>query len=512
MGNSNWGYRTIYKWDEANLKVLNDMLRTIWTKVLGHVDIKDLSDAAQQAIEMKLNATDPATGLDTQHGILIDQKGVHIEGGVIEMNTTDGEEYLHITQGGIAASGMSAPNVMPRYDGPGVLHVDPEATAEQIEARDYFRSIQDALDRINGRYVPGNVVVELKGGMTGYDEIVLRGAYFAAGFALRGEADAHAKIVGRLRIAHCVGYIKVQYVDVNAGAGEKGVYVLGGSVFAHVLNCVITGMGVSGNSGSSGILLQDGARALIEECEMYDSEYAVRLNSLSQAHLKGNKGNCRYGIDTSLAYISGTAPCNQSEFGFTYWNNGEGRASGVTVDQGSVPTESTGFPQVASYALSTSGSYASRGGWSRFEDKDVRQGYTTSAGTITGCMWFEDMSGLKGKEILQANLRLTRMSGYGRSSAVNAVLYGIKGRYGEGVLPQATYGAIGAVEAGETITLTIPPEAAQALANGTIDGLALYTNEDQVYKDRSYSRNYARFAGETSGTGTSRPEITVIYR
>jgi hypothetical protein len=268
---------------------------------------------------------------------------------------------------------------------------------------------------------------------------------------------------------------------------------------------------VAGNDNSRCIGIEDGAKLYAENCELYDSEYAMMAFTMSAALLKNIKGNCRYYVDASLIYASGTAACDTGTFGWKEWNAGELRNGVAAVDQGSKPVVEL-LPQVGTYALTASGSYAANGGWNRFDDADIRQGYTAGAGRIVGCMWFEGMEGLKDREILQANIRLARVSGYGRSSAVSAVLCGITGGYGGTVTPKGTYGVIGTFEAGAETTVTIPTAAIEALAAGEIGGLALYTDEEEVYKDRNYSKNYARFAGRMSEGGEAGPEIEVIYR
>lgn len=49
----NQGYREIFKFDAANLKALNDTLRALWKKVMGRVELKDLSGAARTVIDSK---------------------------------------------------------------------------------------------------------------------------------------------------------------------------------------------------------------------------------------------------------------------------------------------------------------------------------------------------------------------------------------------------------------------------------------------------------------------------
>lgn len=496
--------------EPQQMRELNRQLSWIWDQLLGGLPMKSLNEEARGVINMKLNSTDPATGVNTEHGILIDDKGVHIDGGVIEMNTTDGEEFLNITSEGISASHMSAPDVMPRYDGPQIIYVVPDAADELIEAGNYVRSLQDALDRVNGRYVPYNVVVQMQAGMTAYDVIELKGTYFAAGFAIRGISDGHAKIVGKLWVTHCIGYVKIEYLDVNAGAGQSGMFFMGNGIFAHVLNCVITGMGVTGNDNSRCIGIEDGAKLYAENCELYDSEHAVMAFTMSTAYLKNIKGNCRYYVNASLVYVSGTAACNTSAFDWASINGGDLKGT-ATVDQGSKPVIEY-LPNTARYQMVSSAHYSSEDGWGYFDNQDVYQGYTTNAKSLIGCMWFADMSGLKGKEILQADIRLMRMSGIGRSSAVSVSLVALMSGTGEKPVLGTEYGVIGSFSAGNAMVVAIPVAAVQALASGEIRGLALYTGETKVYKDRVYSQNYARFAGQTSGTVDTKPEIAVVYR
>jgi len=149
------------------------------------------------------------------------------------------------------------------------------------------------------------------------------------------------------------------------------------------------------------------------------------------------------------------------------------------------------------------------------DDDDIMQGYTETVSRVYGCMWF-DLSSIAGRTVSQVMLRLHRMGGYGGSRAVEVHLYGTATAYdGRGsVEPDMTvdYGVIGSVSPNETAVLTIPTQAAVDLANGTVYALMIYTGEKETYNGGLVSRNYARFAGETSGNEATRPVLTVTYQ
>lgn len=189
----------------------------------------------------------------------------------------------------------------------------------------------------------------------------------------------------------------------------------------------------------------------------------------------------------------------------------------VTVDQGSASVPET-EPTTVSFMMVHSDSFAG-GGWGYFEDNDIRQGCINEAGNrIRGCMWFDNAairSALAGKTVQQASLRLYAQSGVGRGVAVSAELYGTTAQY-EGRIdaPQLTknYGTIGTVEPGKAVSITLPVEAVSDLVSGAVNGFVLYSSDEQLHKDRSYSKNYARFMGETEGTDATKPLLTVVYK
>ena len=177
------------------------------------------------------------------------------------------------------------------------------------------------------------------------------------------------------------------------------------------------------------------------------------------------------------------------------------------------PTET----MTAEYVMLHSDSYAG-GGWSYFGDDDIRQGMINDT-HITGCMWFDNdaiRAELAGKKVVEAWLRICAQSGVGRGVDVEVELYGTKIAYNDrsGKKPALTagYGLIGMASPGEVDKLPVPAQAIDDLANGVIKGLALYSSDDKLHDGETFSRNYARFHGQTSGGYTDVPMLTVVYQ
>lgn len=188
------------------------------------------------------------------------------------------------------------------------------------------------------------------------------------------------------------------------------------------------------------------------------------------------------------------------------------RLGDVYVD--GVPEPSN--PVTAEYMLTNSDSYAG-GSWIYFDDNDVRQGMLNDA-RVRGCMWFDTetiRAELSGKTIVEAWLRLYAQKGVGRGVAVEVELYGTDMEYetraGMPAL-SAGYGLIGTAVPGETALLPIPVQAVEDLVLGVISGLMVYSSDDELHDGESYSRNYARFSGSTSGDEKTMPVLTVMYQ
>lgn len=459
---------------------------------------------------------DPASGVNAGGVVRVDQTGVHMSGGTIEMETSDGDEYIHIRNDGISASSLSAPDVTPRYGGPGMLYVNPNATSEQIANGDTFRSLADALAKLDGRWVGYNVTINLAAGMTEYGSLSLVGVSGGWRITIQGNSSNPAKLVGGLYAYHGSSPVSVKYLNIDV-TGDRGIHAEGNGQMVQVLNCKITGRG-----SGYGICSYRGACVEVENCEVYDfarSLYGQNCGLLTGYNCKGNN---QVGANHSTIYLRGTMPCDSPTWVYAASWAGLVIATSITVDQGSKPTPIPA-PTTAVYDLLHADSYAAGNvnSWVYPEGKpndDIYQGYTGQAGRICGCMWFDNAairSALNGKTIRQASICLTaqRYVGYGREVTVylRGTATSYSGRNGPPALT-TDYGIIGTAEPAVTGTFTIPAQAISDIASGRIEGLVLYHQDTADMQGKNYSRNYMRFDGSTSGNAETRPRLTVVYQ
>lgn len=446
--------------------------------------------------------------------IEIDKSGIRMSSGEIDLRSSDGSNYLNITNDTVSASIVEtdrvvSPSVAPRYTGAGAVIVDPAATAAQTGAGTHFTSLKEACESLSGRYLDKSVTITVNG--TTYGDVYLRGVTGYGSVTITGGDNI---LYGSLSLMDNTAEIWVNNLRiVRTGTNQTFAGRQYGTGWARWYQCVL-----DSNGGSAGLLMDRGARAMVWSVELYNATNLMRIGHNSDAScigLKGGGGTNFLTADGAVVRMSGTRP----DGAFVNTNNSIVNPTDPTALTIAYGDAQPSAPEIATatYLMANSDSYAG-GTWSWFEDADVRQGYASGPKKIYGCMWFDStaLSALKGRTITQASLRLTRMSSYGRSSAASVELYGTTmtydGRSGAPALTKS-YGEIGSVAAGETAVLDISATTAIAdLAAGTISGLVLYSSDEAVYKDKSYSENYARFYGSTSGSDSTKPMLTVVYQ
>lgn len=418
----------------------------------------------------------------------------------VNIVSEDGEvNMLSIDEEGANMQKLTAGNVAVRYDGPATLYVNPNATAAQIEAGNYFRSLADACAALSYKWVQTGVTINLAAGMTEYGTVTLRGCCGGGWLTIRGNTSSPAKLVGKLQIYFCNNPVTVTYLNVNSAVNERAIDVAGG--YCDIGYCVVTGKGTANtvngvtNESSVGIIAQQGARVMVGNCELYDTLRSLYTQTCAQMAAANNKGNCIVGANRTHMFVSGTAPSDNA----TTWNYSEvagGKVWGgsVTVNQGSKPTPVPAPTSANVTANLTDSWYSSSKAWIS-SDNYMRQGYTSNNGEWSGCMWF-NTSAFSGKTIKSAALTIKRDNGYGRSGEVTLKLWGITAATNSGNpnTSAVSYGALGTIENGETKTFTLPITAAQALASGTIKGFMLRSDDGGVMSGRTYSYNYCRIS------------------
>ena len=426
----------------------------------------------------------------------------------VNILSDDGEtNALIINEDGAVFKSAMAPNIAPRYDGPSTLYVNPNATSAQIAGGNYFRSLADAFSKLNKKWVGYNVAINLAAGMTEYGTVSLAGVSGGCWITIQGSSSNPAKIVGGLNLYYNTSPISVKYLKVDM-TGNNGIAVEGCGN-ATISGCIITGTG-----SGYGIYSTNGACVTVDNSEIYDCDRS--LFGIAGGVITGYacKGNCRVGANRTTLYLHDSMPCDSTTWTTSLWA-GQVVTSNISVNQGSKGSVESA-PTTAYYNFTHSDSYCT--GWSYFSDNDVRQGY--NGNRIYGVIWFDAAaikSSLSGKTIKQASLRLTMHDGVGRGVSVSVHLRGTTTAYstslsGAPSLPQEyDYGSIGSTSPGETNEITIPTQVISDIVSSKIVGLVLYSDDTELYKDRTYSKNYARFDGSTSGDSNTRPRLTVNY-
>ena len=462
-------------------------------------------EAGSMPTDWSPSPDDPAGSVDAGGVVRVDQTGVHMSGGTIEMETSDGDEYIYIKNSGITASSLSAPNVAKRYDGPAVIWINPAATSDQIAGGSVYRSLKDLFARLNGRMLD---LSELTVHMQGNDYGVMELARVVGG-VIRIYGNG-VTLTGGLTITDCAARVYIENMNFAASGVNQAAWAFGEGVWVQWKDCTF-------NGGGAGYCLffADGANGMVWSCGLYNAAnlmYVGHACDVSALGLKGGGGTNFLASDGCTIKLTGTRP----DGAWAQHNSAliaPADPSALAIDYGTAQP-STPTIQTAEFVYLHSDSY--RGGWQWFSDEDVRQGYISS-GTIYGVIWFDAAairSALNGRTINRVSLRLHMHKGVGRGAAVSVQLYGSDISYDRTAAPGlvTSYGTIGTTEPDTVSEITIPTQVIADILSGTIQALVLKSDDAELYKDRDYSRNYAKFSGSTTATADNQPRLTVVYQ
>jgi len=462
-------------------------------------------EAGSMATAWSPSPDDPAGSVNAGGVVRVDQTGVHMSGGTIEMETSDGDEYIYIRNSGIVASSMEAPNVARRYAGAAALYVNPNATSAQVAAGNYYRSLADACAAVSGRYLEKNVTITVQGAT--YGDAYLRGV---TGYGSVTVGGGNNILYGSLSLLDNTAEIWVNSLKiVRTGTNQVFAGRQYGMGWARWYQCIL-----DGNGGDQALLSDRGARLMIHETELYNAARLLQVSHNADAScvsLKGGGGTHFFHGDGGRVTWSGTRPDGTLSIANPCLREPYDLAA-LTIDYGTAQP-SAPVVQTAAYNYLYSDSY--RSGWQWFSDDDIRQGY--DGGVIYGVIWFDAAairSALNGKTINQVSLRLYMAKGVGRGVNVNVELYGSNVSYDRTTAPALTtsYGSIGETQPDVVNEITIPAQAVKDMISGTINALVLRSSDSEYHKDRPYSRNYAKFAGSTTATAENCPRLTVVYQ
>lgn len=397
------------------------------------------------------------------------------------------DELLTIDATGVRAANLSAPNVAMRYDGPWQIIVNSGATSAQVESGSYVRSVQEAFDRLNDRFLPYYVEVKLE--TDTYENVNIHGIYAGnASLAIVGQGHT---VYGRITISNINAYMRA--INLKACNANGDVWWIDNCRYVSLNTCTAEGY----STASAGYHIDNGSVVTFGSCEVYNCVTGVDAGwgtNIDIAVMKGTTTQYAYKVFGTRITNSGSRPSG----GWTGMNfmAAPGDLTTVAVDTGSgvvVPTTGS-----ATFNPSATGTYTTYW-WSI--DSDIRQGYTKSNGRIKGGIFYA-VSGVGGN-VASAILRLTRLKGYGKGSAVQIKVYGTtsSGKSGNPALSTDGY-VLGTIDNGQTADFALPAALATGLGNGTYKGIVLYADDTSAMGGKTYSSNYARFAADAPLTIT----------
>lgn len=397
------------------------------------------------------------------------------------------DELLTIDATGVRAANLSAPNVAMRYDGPWQIIVNSGATSAQVESGSYVRSMQEAFDRLNDRFLPYYAEVKLE--TDTYENVSIHGIYAGnASLAIVGQGHA---VYGRITISNINAYMRA--INLKACNANGDVWWIDNCRYVSLNTCTAEGY----STASAGYHIDNGSVVTFGSCEVYNCVTGVDAGwgtNIDIAVMKGTTTQYAYKVFGTRITNSGSRPSG----GWTGMNfmAAPGDLTTVAVDTGSgvvVPTTGS-----ATFNPSATGTYTTYW-WSI--DSDIRQGYTKSNGRIKGGIFYA-VSGVGGN-VASAILRLTRLKGYGKGSAVQIKVYGTtsSGKSGNPALSTDGY-VLGTIDNGQTADFALPAALATGLGNGTYKGIVLYADDTSAMGGKTYSSNYARFAADAPLTIT----------
>lgn len=397
------------------------------------------------------------------------------------------------------AEEVASESVAQAYMGPATLYVDPAYTGDSDA---YFRSLSDALNTINHRYLRGDVTIELPSVGTLYETgVVAVAGIFGPGTLI---IDGHSSTLnGALHLRGCCARISIDSLRVRESRSRAGdlVYARGCSDL-DIYSCKFDGNGIDNNC-----IYAETSDVRIRYSEFYNAGTALHAYR-GAAQVYSCKGACTTAMsaEASTIYASGTIPGGN----LTKIANGQIYADGTTVDYGSA-TPPVQPEATATFTADTTRTH--RGSW-RTDTQDVIQGAYAEGGYGNvqnwnyGGMWFSTLRGtLSGKTVKNATITLKRIKA-GANAARSIYLCALTNTSPSGSPVIAKeFGAIGTLAVNTQGTFALPTDAVQGLADGAYGALAIYETPYN-FGSGNYSSCYMRIHGADSSTP---PVLTVVY-
>lgn len=378
---------------------------------------------------------------------------------------------------------------------PGVVKYYTGAASITLGAGSDVSAISNALSNHMLTY---DVTIMLTGDVSG--ALILKGLCGSGNVTIKGAGHT---LNGYALLSNNGCCINVESLKISKTAANRQCVNADRCVEVRLYGCVLNANNVPSNAQG---VQATYSKLFLQNCEFYNiPDSAMSFSYFADVLMLACKGAATYCMwaDGATVRFAGSRPSGKISYGNPSFLL-PADPSTVPVDTGSAaPVE----PAVTttSYTASVTGTYYPSGHW--IGNNSLIQGrYDTTR--YYACMWFS-AGALAGKTIKSATLTIKRISGAGKSSAVNVTLYTspVTGKSGKPTTGAVSLGTLGKAENGETVIVNLPTSAIAAIAAG--GALMLDPGDTANADNKRYSANYARFEGKDDGTP---PVLTVTYQ
>lgn len=334
---------------------------------------------------------------------------------------------------------------------------------------------------INGRMIDGSFTLTLGADQSG--DVIIKGVIGCnAVITINGQNHA---INGQLKIVDC-NLRSIVFNNTTFNCNDKPPFVMQGARYVSINTCTIN------TNNQNGIAAEAGSFFDIYDVGIYNANSALYVWMGCVATILYVKGTATNAITSRGAWINWAGSRTSGALGAWASLLNPTNLTNIPINTGTAPQPPV-VVTTKTYNTSNTGTSYPTDHW--LGDSIIRQGYSTlSVGNekLYGCMWFSGASELRGKTIKSASLTVSRISGKGRSGAVDVALYTSSTTGKSGTLANFTeIGSLGSMGNGETKTFNIPTTAIAAIANGGC--FVFYTGETALVSGKQYSPHYAHF-------------------
>lgn len=422
-------------------------------------------------VESALDGYTP-TGIVDGSQLIITKEQTHIDTPQFSVNVNGTNGDMTLDENGLAADVITSPSVRPMYTGPDTMIVSTGVLIDSnaVLGVDGFVTLSDAFAKLSGKYLPYEVTINVGTvAVDGTDEL-----WYTDGAPIN-ILGLNKTINGRLAFSHTRNQINISGLNLSYAGGDNPVTLQDcySVVFSNCIFTVSRALNSWSNAfyanqshvefyscgffgGYAGLFVEKNAHAVVDSCYGSGNDYGIFA-----------RNNAQIGVVSSWPYgAAGTYATADSVV--------RGATATSTGTAPSTPTQTT------TVELDCTDSRTYAGGWYNSATPMVAQGVVNGT-TFRGYMWF-DFSSVRGKTIQRAAIRLYRKSGIGKNRAVD-VYIGAMNCAGPGnpISSRMNYGKITVAGPKEQIKVTIPTEMLQAIANGSYNGLFVYSSSADDY-------------------------------